>query len=98
MVSIEISKRGKAAFCKKLRLRKVSWFGSVPRDDLPPDSNVDALVVFEEGHAPGLITPSGMELKFGKILGRKADLGTPEDLMAYFHYEVMRSAEAQYAA
>lgn len=98
MARINIPKEKLAGFCKKWHVRKLSLFGSVLRDDFRPDSDVDMLVVFEEGHVPDLITFSGMELELDEILGRKVDLRTPEDLSRYFREEVVRSAEEQYAA
>ena len=68
------------------------------RDDFGPGSDVDVLVEFEEGRVPGLITLSGMELELSELIGRKADLRTPEDLSRYFRKEVVESAEVQYAA
>ncbi len=32
------------AFCRKHRIRRLSYFGSVLRDDFGPDSDVDVLV------------------------------------------------------
>ncbi|MBI3581532.1 MAG: nucleotidyltransferase family protein [Nitrospinae bacterium] len=98
MARINIPKEKLAAFCKKWHVRKLSLFGSVLRDDFRPESDVDLLVVFEEGRVPGLITFSGMELELDEILGRKTDLRTPEDLSRYFRDEVVRSAVEQYAA
>lgn len=95
---MDIPKEKIAEFCKKWNVRKLSLFGSVLRDDFGPESDVDVLVVFEVGHVPGLITLSGMELELGELLGRKADLRTPEDLSGYFREEVVRSAVTQYAA
>ncbi|MBI5179218.1 MAG: nucleotidyltransferase family protein [Nitrospinae bacterium] len=94
---IDMPKEKLAVFCKKWHVRKLSLFGSVLRDDFRPESDVDMLVVFEEGHVPGLITLSGMELELGDLLGRKVDLRTPEDLSGYFREEVVRTAEEQYA-
>lgn len=86
-----------AAFCKRNHIRKLSLFGSILRDDFRPESDVDVLVEFEEGHEPGLITLSGMEIVLSEIIGRKVDLRTPEDLSRYFRDEVVESAEVQYA-
>jgi hypothetical protein len=97
-VKIDIPKEKLAAFCKTWHVRKLSLFGSVLRDDFGPESDVDMLVVFQQGHVPGLITLSGMELDLGGLLGRKVDLRTPEDLSGYFREEVVRSAVEQYAA
>ncbi len=95
---INIPKEKIAEFCKKNHIRRLSLFGSVLRDDFGPGSDVDVLVEFEEGRVPGLITLSGMELELSELIGRKADLRTPEDLSRYFRKEVVESAEVQYAA
>lgn len=95
---IEVPKEKIAEFCKRNHIRKFSFFGSVLREDFGSQSDVDVLVEFEEGHVPGLIRLSGMELELSGIIGRKADLRTPEDLSVYFREEVAGSAEVQYAA
>jgi uncharacterized protein len=87
-----------AEFCQRHRIRRLSLFGSALRDDFTPDSDVDLLVEFEEGATVGLIRLSAMEIELGEILGRKADLRTPNDLSRYFRDQVLRSAEVQYAA
>lgn len=84
-------------FCTRNHNRKLSLFGSVLCDDFRPESDEDVLVEFDEGHEPGLITLSGMEIELSKIIGRKVDLRTPEDLSRYFRDEVVESAEVQYA-
>jgi hypothetical protein len=67
-------------------------------DSFRPDSDVDILVEFEAAHIPGFIRLAEMELELSEILGRKADLRTPEDLSRYFREEVVRTAEVQYVA
>ncbi len=84
-------------FCQRHRIRKLSLFGSVLRDDFRPDSDVDVLVEFEPGYAIGLIRLAGIELELAAIVGRKVDLRTPADLSRYFRQEVLDSAEVQYA-
>lgn len=97
-VKIDIPKEYLAVFCKKWHVRKLSLFGSVLRDDFGSESDVDMLVVFQEGYVPDLITFSGMELELDEILGRKVDLRTPEDLSPYFREEVVRHSVEQYVA
>jgi predicted nucleotidyltransferase len=87
-----------AAFCRKHHIRKLALFGSVLRDDFGPASDVDVLVEFEEGRPVGLIGLAAMELELGEILGRRADLRTPNDLSRHFRDEVLRTAQVQYAA
>ncbi len=62
-----------------------------------PDSDVDVLVEFEDGHVPGLAF-FGMEAELSKILGRKVDLNTPQFLSRHFRDDVLAEAEDQYAA
>lgn len=85
-------------FCKKNHIRKLSIFGSAIRGQLEPDSDIDLLVEFEQGHTPGLFSIVKMEMELAEMLGRKADLRTPEDLSQYFRDEVIRNAEIQYQA
>ncbi len=94
---IEISKEKIAEFCQKNHIRKLSLFGSVLSDRFSSESDVDVLVEFEQGQVVGLLRLSTMEIELSRILGRKVDLRTPEDLSRYFRKEVLDSAEVQYA-
>jgi predicted nucleotidyltransferase len=85
-----------AAFCLKHHIRRLAFFGSVLRNDFRPDSDVDVLVEFEPNVSVGLIRMAGMELELSQLLGRKADLRTPQDLSRYFRQEVLESAAVQY--
>jgi predicted nucleotidyltransferase len=86
-----------AEFCRRNRIRKLALFGSVLRGEERPDSDLDLLVEFEEGHEPGLLRLAGMERELSALLGRKVDLRTPQDLSRYFRDEVLASSEVQYA-
>ncbi|MFA5802233.1 MAG: nucleotidyltransferase family protein [Thermoleophilia bacterium] len=96
--NIEIPESVITDFCRRNHIRRLSLFGSVLRSDFRPESDVDVLVEFESGHVPGFIRLAGMEREFSEILGRKADIRTPEDLSRYFRDEVIAEAEVQYAA
>ena len=85
-----------ADFCKRHHIRKFALFGSVLRDDFGSESDVDVLVEFEEEHVPGLIRLAGMEIELGEIIGRKADMNTPNCLSPYFRDEVAKTAEVEY--
>jgi len=93
---INIHHEGIAAFCKRNHIRKLAIFGSVLRDDFGPDSDVDVLVEFDPHHIPGYIRLAGMELELSQILGRRADLNTPNMLSRYFRDQVLAQAEVQY--
>ncbi|MGA2679728.1 MAG: nucleotidyltransferase family protein [Sedimentisphaerales bacterium] len=83
-------------FCKKNYIRKLSLFGSAISGKLGPDSDIDLLVEFEEGHTPGLFSIVRMEMELTGVLGRKVDLRTPDDLSKYFRDEVIRNAQLAY--
>lgn len=83
-------------FCRRHRIRKMSLFGSVLRDDFGPNSDVDVLVEFEPGNTPGLgIVDVGEELSH--LLGnRRADIVNPKYLNPRIKERVLASAEAIY--
>jgi predicted nucleotidyltransferase len=83
-------------FCKKNYIKKLSLFGSALHGTLDPDSDIDLLVEFEEGHTPGLFSIVRMEMELAEALGRKVDLRTPGDLSRYFRDEVVRNAKLEY--
>lgn len=83
-------------FCRKHHIIKLALFGSALRDELKRYSDIDLLVEFDPKHMPGLFDIASMEIELTEILGRKADLRTPEDLSRYFRDEVVETAEVQY--
>lgn len=97
MPRIEVDKHEIERFCRRHRIRRLALFGSVLRDDFDPDSDVDVLVEFEDGHVPGLAF-FAMESELARILGCRVDLDTPHFLSRHFRDEVLAEAEGQYAA
>ena len=95
---IEIDQKQLAAFCRKHHLTKLALFGSVLTDLFGPDSDVDVLFEYDPQHVPSLFDVAGMEEELGEILGRRADMRTPNDLSRYFRDEVVRTARVEYAA
>ena len=93
-VTIAVDAASLAAFCRKHRIRKLSFFGSALRDDFGSDSDVDVLVEFETGTRVGLFALTAMELELSDILGRRVDLNTAGFLSKYFRDEVLAEAEA----
>jgi predicted nucleotidyltransferase len=89
---IELPNDAIRAFCQRHRVRRLSLFGSVLRDDFTPESDVDVLLEFEPGAGVGMIAFEGLELELSGILGRKVDLNTPGSLSKYFVEEVLREA------
>jgi len=97
MPRIKVDKQRVARFCRRHHIRRLALFGSVLRDDFGSDSDVDVLVEFEDGHAPGLGF-FAMENELSEIFRRKVDLNTPQFLSRYFRSDVLAEAEDQYAA
>ena len=79
-------------FCQRHRIRKLSLFGSILREDFRENSDVDFLVVFELDSAPGYIRLAGIELELSEIIKRKADLRTSAELSRYFRNQVEQEA------
>ncbi len=95
---IQIDAAKIATFCEKHHITKLALFGSVLTERFTDESDVDVLVEFHPEHVPGLIRLCGMEHELSGIVGRKADMRTPNDLSHYFRDEVVRTAVIQYAA
>ena len=63
---ISIDRDALSAFYRRHGIKRLALFGSVPRDDFSPDSDVDVLVEFQPGHVPGLDFVS-MEREFSQL-------------------------------
>lgn len=94
---IDVPRQRVADFCRRNRIRTLSLFGSVLREDFAPSSDVDVLVEFEEGCTPGLAFFT-MEMELAELLGRPVDLNTPDCLSRHFRDEVLAEAESVYDA
>ena len=92
---IDIPTEEIAEFCKQNRIRKLSLFGSVLRDDFTSDSDVDVLLEFEPETRVGLRF-FRLERELSEILGHKVDLNTPGFLSRHFREEVLDEAEVLY--
>jgi hypothetical protein len=96
-LAVTIDRERIAEFCRRRGIRRLALFGSVLRADFRADSDVDVLVVFEEGRVPGLIRLGEMAEELTDILGSdRVDLRTPEDLSELFRDEVMGHSQALY--
>ena len=91
-LAIPIPHEAIAAFCRKWGVRRLSFFGSVVRDDFDPErSDVDVLVQFQPGQTPGLAIVSA-EDELAKILGRKVDMLTRAEVSRWMIKEVLAEA------
>ncbi len=83
-------------FCQRRHIRKLSFFGSVLRDDFSNDSDVDVLVEFEDGCTPGLAFIDIQDELSSLLGGRAVDLITPKFLNHRIKDKVLREARVAY--
>ena len=95
---VQVDRKNISEFCRRNHIIKLAFFGSVLGEDFRPESDMDVLIEFERGREPGFMGLARMERELSGILGRKADIRTPEDLSRYFRDDVIATAEVQYAA
>ena len=79
-LKVSIPPKVLAEFCQKNHIRKLAFFGSVLRDDFGPQSDVDVLVEFEQGHTPGFAFIDVQDGLSSLLGGRQVDLVTPKFL------------------
>jgi predicted nucleotidyltransferase len=87
------------AFCRKWKVRELSLFGSVLRDDFRPDSDVDVLVSFEPDAPWDLFHLVEMRDELIALFGRDVDLVEKEGLRNPFRRRtILDTREVIYAA
>lgn len=91
-----------AEFCRHNRIRRLSLFGSVLRDDFRPDSDVDVLVEFESDAHWSLLDLVSMQNELEKLIGREVDLverAAVEQSENYIRRKsILKNLEVVYAA
>ena len=96
---IDIPQAQIEAFCHKWGVVEFALFGSVVRDDFRPDSDIDVMVKFVDGHTTDLFDIVDMKDELRQILGRQVDLvqhGTIEN--PFRRKSIMRDLTIVYAA
>ena len=87
------------AFCRKWRIREMSLFGSVLRDDFRPDSDIDVLIVFADDANWDLWKLIEAETELGQIVGRKVDLVEKKNVVNPFRrHHILTNRQVVYAA
>ena len=98
MTQVPIDPAALADLCRRYQIRRLSFFGSVLRDDFGPQSDVDMLVEFELEHVPGFLRLALIEAAFSQLLGgRHVDLITPKFINHRLRRRVLETAEVAYA-
>jgi predicted nucleotidyltransferase len=87
------------AFCHKWKIKELSLFGSVLRDDFRPDSDVDILVSFAPDAPWDLFHLVDMRDELMALFGRDVDLVEKEGLRNPFRRRtILDTREVIYAA
>lgn len=101
-VNVAVDRDQVAAFCRRWRIREFALFGSVLREDLRPDSDVDVLVAFDSSAKWTLFDMVAMEDELHEIFGRNVDLVSRRGLEASRNYlrrdVILSSAEVLHVA
>ena len=98
--SLNLPRNKIVEFCRQHRIKSLSVFGSVTREDFRPDSDVDFLVEFEESANIGLFEMVEMQDELSTLLDqRSVDLVTPSVLNnLYRRRTILRNLERVYGA
>ena len=95
-LAIEVPHERIAEFCRKWGIGKLSFFGSVTRDDFDPErSDVDVLIEFLPGCTLGWAIVTA-EQELAAIFGRKVDMKTREELSRWIIKGVMEDLVEEY--
>ena len=100
-LKLKVPDKKLAEFCRKYRIQKLAFFGSVLREDFKSTSDVDVLVEFEKGYTPGLAFYA-MPDELKNIFGRNVDLLTYKGVQASKNpirrKAILESAQVYYVA
>lgn len=95
---IQFDREKLAEFCRRNHIKRLSFFGSVLRDDFSADSDIDLLYELKDGCAIGYFKLVEMELELSSFFGgRKVDLVSPAYLKPAIKEDILNSAEVEYA-
>ena len=92
-----------ANFCAKWHVAEMSLFGSAIKGTSTASSDIDVMVVFEEGQEPTLSDYFRAERELGDVLGRKADMITKAGLSSWrtplaLRQQILREAQIIFSA
>lgn len=99
MINVSIDIQRIEEFCRRWKVRELSLFGSVLREDFQIDSDIDVLVDLIPGHGLTLYDWLDMIEELQVIFGRRVDLVSKSGIRNPLRRrEILRAAEAVYAA
>ena len=96
---IDIPENRLAELCRKWKVKELSLFGSILRDDFSPTSDVDVLVSFDPSAPWSLWDLLDMREELQSLFGRPVDLVEKEALRNPFRrHEILKTHKVLYAA
>lgn len=95
---VNVDRDALARVCVRYRVTELSLFGSAVRGTGRPGSDVDLLVVFEEGAIVTLFTLVDLQTELSELFGRRVDLVPKDGLKPTLKSEVLAEARILYAA
>lgn len=95
---LSVSEAALAALCARYQVRELAVFGSAARGETRPDSDVDLLVLFEEGARATLFTLIELQAELSVLFRRPVDLVPKNGLKPALRQEVLAEAQVLYAA
>jgi predicted nucleotidyltransferase len=87
-----------AELCRRHRIRRLSLFGSILRDDFSEESDVDVLLDFELGTRVTFFSLSRIEDDLSSVFGRRADVHISRSLSPYLRDRVLAQVRDLYVA
>ena len=94
---LQIDRGRISELCRRYGIRKLSFFGSVLREDFRADSDVDVLVEFRPGARTGFVIVDIEDELTQLFGGHKADLVSVKYLNERLRDRILATAEVQYA-
>ncbi len=95
---VSVSRDALAELCRRRRIRRLSLFGSVLREDFSEASDVDVLVEFEAGARVTFFSLSRVEDDLSALFGRRADVHVARSLSPHLRDRVVAQARDLYVA
>ena len=94
--NLNIDRSALVEFCRRHHIRRLSLFGSAIREDFRADSDVDVLVEYEPGRAPGWEVVD-MEEELSQMFGgRRIDLVNRKYLNPRLRARILASEVVQF--
>jgi hypothetical protein len=97
-LTLEVDPDALGRLCARYRVIELSVFGSAARGESRPNSDVDLLVVFEEGARVTLFTLFDLQEELSALLQRPVDLVPKDGLKPALRREVLAESRVVYAA